>query len=296
MDAIKTAVNTYIAKARRILSWGTTYATISDAEWTIIDDAPYALTLTGTDYYNVSPKAIGLYDLILLTGTERVKVLTNARNLLTYDGVILAPNIMHKHFDDARALYISEKVIVPFKKGPGGLIELSNPKPEKIFVVGLTHSGKNSVDAALEKYGLTYRHYPNPRRVVEEAELYDIINDTPVIQYIEMMDRLYPTAKFILTVREIESWKKSCKTHWAWKKPTATQLWNRMSVYGIHGYNARIFERVYRNHHKFVIDYFADRPGKLLVLDVCGGEGYEKLCPFLGLPMIDGPFPHRNRR
>ena len=32
----------------------------------------------------------------------------------------------------------------------------------------------------------------------------------------------------------------------------------------------------------------------LFVLDVRGGEGWEKLCPFLGLNVPDVPFPHAN--
>ncbi len=35
---------------------------------------------------------------------------------------------------------------------------------------------------------------------------------------------------------------------------------------------------------------------KLLVLDICAGEGYEQLCPFLNRSLIDEPFPHRNAR
>ena len=40
--------------------------------------------------------------------------------------------------------------------------------------------------------------------------------------------------------------------------------------------------------------YFNDRSDDLLVLDVCGGEGWEPLCSFLGLDPPRGPFPHLN--
>ena len=40
--------------------------------------------------------------------------------------------------------------------------------------------------------------------------------------------------------------------------------------------------------------YFAGRPDDLLVLDVVGGEGWEKLCPFLGLEPPAEAFPHFN--
>ena len=43
-----------------------------------------------------------------------------------------------------------------------------------------------------------------------------------------------------------------------------------------------------------MIAHFAGRPDDLLVLDVVGGEGWERLCPFLGLAPPDEPFPHFN--
>jgi hypothetical protein len=32
----------------------------------------------------------------------------------------------------------------------------------------------------------------------------------------------------------------------------------------------------------------------LLVMDICGGEGWEKLCPFLNQPTPEVAFPRRN--
>ena len=276
MDVIRKAINRYTAKASRILSWDRSYAAGS------IVIGRGNIVLSKQDRYTVSPRAIGWFDLIIATNVEQALC---ARNLLAEHGVLLCVG------DIDNDLYINKREVIP------GLYELSNPRPEKIFVIGLTHTGKNSIDAALERHGMTYKHYPEPKRVLEDTELYDVINDTPVIQYIEILDRLYPTAKFILTVREIEEWLESCRAHWAWKsKPTERHMWNRGSVYGIVGYNEHIFRSVYKKHHRFVENYFKDRPTKLLVLNVCAGEGYEKLCPFLGLPILDEPFPHRNRR
>jgi hypothetical protein len=41
--------------------------------------------------------------------------------------------------------------------------------------------------------------------------------------------------------------------------------------------------------------YFKDRPKDLLWLDIPSGQGWEKLCPFLGLPVRYDPFPWKNR-
>jgi hypothetical protein len=41
-----------------------------------------------------------------------------------------------------------------------------------------------------------------------------------------------------------------------------------------------------------VKEYFRDRPDDLLVMNICAGEGWEKLCPFLGLAIPKVKFPH----
>ena len=68
------------------------------------------------------------------------------------------------------------------------------------------------------------------------------------------------------------------------------------SRYWIHDYASRRDEilRDYEARNEEVIAHFAGRPDDLLVLDVVAGEGWEKLCPFLGLDPPDEPFPHFN--
>ena len=41
--------------------------------------------------------------------------------------------------------------------------------------------------------------------------------------------------------------------------------------------------------------YFKERPQDLLTLDICAGEGWKKLCPFLGVPIPKEDFPHKNK-
>jgi hypothetical protein len=59
------------------------------------------------------------------------------------------------------------------------------------------------------------------------------------------------------------------------------------------GHEELYLER-YRRHNREVLEYFADRPGDLVVMDITKGDGWEVLCPFLGLDVHDGPFPHSN--
>ena len=67
-------------------------------------------------------------------------------------------------------------------------------------------------------------------------------------------------------------------------------------IYGVgspKGHEEVYVER-YERHQREVIEYFRDRPADLLMLDLTRGEGWGKLCPFLGLSIPGAPFPHAN--
>lgn len=162
----------------------------------------------------------------------------------------------------------------------------------------MSRTGTVSLTTALKRLGYRAKHYPRLFQVIELAAKLDALTDTPVIVYMEALDRLYPDARFVLTVRDEESWIASLRRHYA-KKPVerimAWKLWNRRCVYGMNGFDETHFRQVRAGHEARVRALFAGRPGKLLVLDVCGGDGYEKLAPFLGKPVIKEPFPHQNK-
>ena len=166
----------------------------------------------------------------------------------------------------------------------------------KIFGLGLSKTGTMSLTRALARLGYKAKHYPSIERIVSEAERYDALTDSPVSIFMEALDRLYPQAKFILTVRDEELWLESCRRHWLGRKPT-TPGWRRVrqAIYGQEDFDGDSFRRVQKEHTARVRRYFDGRPDDLLILDICGGEGYELLCPFLGLPVLDEPFPHENR-
>lgn len=108
---------------------------------------------------------------------------------------------------------------------------------------------------------------------------------------------MYPDSKFILTVRDIEDWLESCKRHWA-RLPVKEQpdraVRNRIHVFGISDFDIAVFEHVYLLHIEDVKWYFTWMRERLLTMNICAGDGYEKLCPFLGVDIIDEPFPHAN--
>ncbi|MEV5880817.1 sulfotransferase family protein [Streptomyces sp. NPDC052101] len=185
----------------------------------------------------------------------------------------------------------------------------------KVFGLGLSRTGTLSLTAALRTLGFDIAHYPADQGTYHAllkgtarfpllAER-DGITDITVVPYYEELDLAWPGAKFILTVREEADWLRSCERHW--QRPIETkadqgevyldlQRFLRAAVYGCHAFQPQRFARVYRRHIEQVKRYFAGREGDLLVLDICGGQGYELLARFLGVPVPDEPFPELNRR
>jgi hypothetical protein len=166
----------------------------------------------------------------------------------------------------------------------------------KIFGIGLSRTGSTSLADALSNLGWRAEHHPRFRDVLQSADRYDAIVDTPVLAHMQELDCRHQDAKFILTVRDEDAWIRSCQWWWQTHPATAGNRPNRVANYGTDQFDEKHFRRVYRSHAARVAAYFADRQDKLLTLAICDGEGYEKLCPFLGVETLDEPFPQRNSR
>lgn len=174
----------------------------------------------------------------------------------------------------------------------------------KVFGIGLSRTGTRSLSQALSRLGYRAIHWP---QLLEEIAAHEAATDLTVACRYAELDRLFTGSKFILTVRELSSWVKSCVHHYRYccgikdldePKRTFTQEAEEI-VYGPGGgaqLGSSEFEAAYRRHEGNVRGYFANRPGDLLALDIVGGEGWEKLAPFLGFPVPAAPFPHLNRR
>lgn len=185
----------------------------------------------------------------------------------------------------------------------------------RVFGIGLSRTGTRSLTAALHVLGVDTIHYPidddtfralaSGRLDFRVLEAFDGITDITVAPYYAQLEQRYPEAKFVLTVRDEESWLRSCESHWAGRDAfapahtpaSATHMevrrFLRAATYGTYEFEPERFRYVYRKHVADVRRYFADKPGKLLELDIVGGEGWEKLAPFLGRPIPDQPFPHK---
>jgi len=188
------------------------------------------------------------------------------------------------------------------------------PKP-KVFGIGLSRTGTRSLTHALQILGFDTIHYPlDPDTYNEIANgQYDLtllknhdgITDITVAPYFAQLHKRYPGSKFILTVRDKESWLQSCQHHWFNSPPfledgepepehrLQIRRFFRAATYGCYDFVPERFSWVYDQHVKNVLEYFKDYPDDLLVIDVCAGEGFEALAPFFNRPMPCAVFPHK---
>lgn len=122
---------------------------------------------------------------------------------------------------------------------------------------------------------------------------YDAFADTPIARFYKDLDKLYPGSKFVLTVREMEPWLDSSRRHFQMKFTGGRFDQLSYDLYGTNVFEKNLFFNAYERHIRDVKGYFEGRESDLLVLNICAGEGFEKLCPFLNLSEPDQPFPHR---
>ncbi len=169
----------------------------------------------------------------------------------------------------------------------------------KIFGIGLGKTGTTSLAHAMAMLGYKSKHgCKNEQQVIE----HDFLCDIPVAWQYPLFDYIYQNAKFILTIRDIDDWIKSStdhvkpgKTRHGGEKGSLNRLSHRFWCYGICHFDEEIFRVAYRRHVEKAIEHFRGREDKLLILDLCGGEGWEKLCPFLGKDIPNKPFPYKNK-
>lgn len=176
----------------------------------------------------------------------------------------------------------------------------------KIFGIGLSRTGTKSLHAAAVILGLAAAHYPPLRCAIrwmdgqygaETCGPYTFLSDVPVPAYYRDFDRAIPGSRFILTVREEKAWLDSIEAHYRRSGPssagTGLRDMYRMAAFGTFAFERERFRDVYQRHNDGVADYFRDRRGDLLILDVArDADPWARIAAFLGEPKPDLPFPH----
>jgi hypothetical protein len=119
--------------------------------------------------------------------------------------------------------------------------------------------------------------------------MYDCFCDG-IPQSLERLDSMYPRARFILQVRDLESWIYSRLAHIDRLKTrsASSKNWDTSASSVKHWITQR------NTHHISVLRYFADRPGDLLVVNyIRDRKASSKIGDFLGVA-ADPWRPRRN--
>lgn len=182
---------------------------------------------------------------------------------------------------------------------------------EKVFNLGLHKTGTLSMHNALIELGYNSIHgtkknsdliiqsifkKEDPLKQLHEKYKqlgkkvpFNAFNDLyAVIDHFVLLDRTYPDSKFILTTRDEDGWINSVQKQI--EKRHDTPYYHYWYFQSPLQWSARKFM-----HENAVKQHFSGIPNKLLIFDATKGDGYEKLCKFLELPVLDKPYPHKNK-
>lgn len=169
----------------------------------------------------------------------------------------------------------------------------------KIFGIGLSRTGTGSLTNALKNLGYKTIHFPRLSQLEQLANEYNAMTDTTVAYKFKMLDKKFPHSKFILTIREKNSWINSVEKLF---KTFRNKVWRGGWVDELHKnlYHTKVFKKnvildAYDNHYNKVMKYFENRPNDLLVMNIVKGDGYEKLINFLYNEFKNKKFPHKGK-
>ena len=179
----------------------------------------------------------------------------------------------------------------------------------RVVGIGLNKTGTKTLAAALAVLGWTNRMSCNrdllaawrggdPSGLLAAVETHDVCEDWPwPLAFREVLARFGGRCRYVLTRRATpDAWLNSLKAHSERVSPTEHC---RTLAYG-HAYpHGREAEHlaIYHAHNEAVRAHFAAVGAAHLLLEVCWeeGDGWDQLCPFLGVPVPSAAFPYENR-
>jgi hypothetical protein len=155
----------------------------------------------------------------------------------------------------------------------------------KIFIIGFNKTGTHSFHEYFKKNLISSIHWDggklartikynhkNGIKILTGYEQYTVFSDMEDVlnlnyahvDYFMEFDKMYPGSKFILNIRDVENWIKSRINHGGgWYVNYLCRKLNLTKE----KLNQKWREDYY-NHTENVINYFSDKPNKLLIFDI----------------------------
>ena len=182
----------------------------------------------------------------------------------------------------------------------------TNDNQPKVFGIGLNKTGTTTLGQCGKILGLRctscdkrlledFVARDDFSRIIQKVSQYDLFEDWPWPLIYKQLDEMFPGSKFILTVRSSEEkWLESLKKHSMTTHPTKHC---RKLAYGFNFPLKHEKEHIefYRRHNDSVRSYFDSRSNDFLELCWENGDGFEKLCNFLGYAVPNVSLPHANK-
>ena len=179
---------------------------------------------------------------------------------------------------------------------------------EKIFGIGWAKTGTTTLGQCLKILG--YKHQSRRLDLVEDLYIgefnkinallndNDSFDDWPWSLLYKKLDEEFPESKFILTIRQSNSWLSSYKNMLKNQGAHSERLIKiRNLIYGFPCLEATDEQLVnrYKSHNQEVIDFFLNKKEKLLIINWEKGDGWLEICNFLNKDVPSIPLPHVNR-
>ena len=171
----------------------------------------------------------------------------------------------------------------------------------KIFNLGFSRTGTTSLAALCQKLGIRSVHdskelfgyFHNYSEIVSyyNWNQFELYSGLLCPMWLEIVENSYG-CKFILTVRDVETWKVSADRHFqgGWSV-FRTFMFSEVGV----PYNDGYID-VYNNYNSSIIEYFKDNDLPLLLIDFENDENIvEKICDFLNIEKVDVEVPWANK-
>lgn len=177
---------------------------------------------------------------------------------------------------------------------------------QKVFVIGFQKTGTTSLEHALQFLG--YRVYGGDKNllkfnsksdlndyILKTLENWDVVQDMPWPLFYKELHKLYPEAKFILTIRDTNKWIQSVVKYFASiRVPMHKKIYHVPCAEG----HEEVYKKVYNKHNEEVLNFFKDKTN-FIVMEQGKNFNYKTLCLFLGIkeaPKVNFPHARNNKK